>query len=168
MGAVEMTVSFFDAEVSTTKHAVELESDVFEWVLRGDDSEFVPRRKLLEQARARLDALMRIDRASEFAVDPASVGFLDGVLEFVVQDGDPTPQVVPSGDGAVQAEWLVNGKHAEVAAYPDGELVWLWEGTDGEESVSTRAGSSAIDVAKRLSRTLHSWSGLVTDRVIER
>jgi hypothetical protein len=94
-------------------------------------STYRSRESLVRTARAKLDQLGQLkdgwdgdrSRAPEFV----SLYVGHGLIQSVVRDNGPTPQITPTPDGGVVVDWLVGGRSVSVLVGPDGHADVLAE-----------------------------------------
>ena len=113
------------------------------WIIHG--ARPVTRDRLLTIARGRLEILLRAQPPDENSVARISVATMNSILNAVIDDEQPTPQLFAAGDGAVTCEWLVGGSHLMVTAEADGTVYWCSDPIDGMAAAELE--SPATDVA---------------------
>lgn len=113
------------------------------WIIHG--ARPVTRDRLLMIARGRLEILLRAQPPDETSVARPSVATMNAILNAVIADEQPTPQLFAAGDGAVTCEWLVGGCHLMVTAEADGTVYWCSDPVDGMAAAELE--SPATDVA---------------------
>ena len=97
----------------------------------------IGREDLLEAAEAKIRRLVLLpqgwDTYNAVPVAPFAAVVANGVLNRLVFDDCPTPQIAPSPDGSVDIAWLVMGTSIEVQVDVDGGVTMWGQGPAGEE-----------------------------------
>lgn len=113
------------------------------WAVQGTRP--VTRDRLLQAARSQLGDLLNAEPTDENAVARTSVATMNSILDAVVDDDQPTPQLFAAGEGATTCEWLVGGSHLMVTVEADGTLYWSSDSVDG--MAATELETPATDAA---------------------
>lgn len=66
-------------------------------------------------------------------MQPAAVVRMLNVLVEILTEWTPTPSIVPTWEGGVQAEWHRNGVDLEIEVSPKGEIEYFFKGPDDYE-----------------------------------
>lgn len=109
------------------------------WAPRGPG--YVTRQDLLMSAQRRIADLMNVhpdwgDEAG-LPVSPSAARMaMEVLLRLIAADNRPTPQISPTGDGGLDIEWLVSGKHLSLSVAPDGNIILWATRHDGAEVFS--------------------------------
>lgn len=135
------------------------------WIVRGTRS--VSRERLLEAARSRLASLLSAEPPDDNAVGRKAAATLNAVLDAVVDDEQPTPQVFAAGEQAVTCEWLVGGTHMMITAEADGTVYWSSDPVDG--MAAAELGCPATDAAaQEMAHEFRKRLNLLAQRVARR
>lgn len=113
------------------------------WAVQGTKP--VTRDRLLQAARSQLGDLLNAEPTDENGVTRTSVATMNSILDAVVDDDQPTPQLFAAGEGATTCEWLVGGSHLMITVEADGTLYWSSDSVDGMAAIELQA--PATDVA---------------------
>lgn len=117
---------------ATTRSGVDLirtpaDDPITRWWERGSRS--APRAQLLGVCRETLNRLIHLPKGWDghraLPPTPTAIVVLNGVLEELVDDDGPTPQIAPLPDGGLEVDWLVAGSSLHVYVAPDGHVVEL-------------------------------------------
>lgn len=96
-----------------------------------------PREVLLNSVRRKITRLLVMpfgwDGFRATSISPIAGMVANGVLDLLVSDGAPTPQIAPLADGGLEIEWLVDGTAVQVQVSADGEVLVLVEAPNGRE-----------------------------------
>lgn len=112
----------------------------------GSSMEPGPRRRpTVTGARGRLEYLLMAERPDENSAARTSLATMNAILNAVIDDEQPTPQLFAADDGAVTCEWLVGGSHLMVTAEADGTVCWCSDPVDGMAAAELE--SPATDAA---------------------
>lgn len=141
MTATALQWTATDGDLTASPLAADRATDL--WIAHG--ARAIARDHLLQASRLQLTHLLSAPPSDEHAVARRSAATLNAILDAVVDDEQPTPQLFPAGDGAVSCEWLAGGSHLMVTAEPDGTVYWCSDPID--ELGATELESPASDVA---------------------
>lgn len=97
----------------------------------------ISRDYLLGAAREKLSRLLRLtpgwDGHRAVPVTPIAAMVANALLEILVEDDGPTPQVQPMPDGGVAVDWLAAGNSLRVEVDPVGDVLMAADRSDGTE-----------------------------------